>query len=66
MNKRKYPDPNDIVESWKDAIYKETKTLSGKELDRYFKDKADAVLKSYRLNLKKSKLRKCADILVSR
>ncbi len=58
MNKRKYLDPNEVVESWKDAIYKETMILSGRDLDCYFKDKADAVLKGHRLTSRKSKLHK--------
>ncbi len=65
MSKKRYSNPNEIVELWKDAIYKETMSLSGKELDCYFKDKADTVLKSHRLTPRKSKLRKEANLLVS-
>ncbi len=55
MGKENYPDPNKIVESWKDAIYEETKSLSGKKLNCYFKDNADTTLKNHRLTLRISK-----------
>ncbi|MBU2462312.1 hypothetical protein KKH65_05510 [bacterium] len=66
MNRRKYSDPNEVVESWKDVIYEETKALSGRDLDCYFKSSADAVLKTYRLTPRKSKLDKGTNLFVTR
>mgnify|MGYP001615680737 CR=1 FL=1 len=66
MNKKRYPDPNEIVESWKDAVYKETMALSGKDLDRYLKDNSMAVLKNYKLTSTKTKLHSGTNILVSK
>ena len=33
---RRYPDPNQEVERWKDAVYEETRRMSRQQLDRYF------------------------------
>ena len=52
MSKKEHIDPNLVVESWKDGIYDEIKNLSGKNLDGYFKRKADEVLKNHGLILR--------------
>lgn len=49
---KKYSDPNDEVESWKDAVYEETKNLHGKELEDYFEKNADRILKKYNIKCK--------------
>ena len=45
--KRRYNDPNEEVERWKDALYENIKNLSGEQLNGYLEKGADQILKKH-------------------
>lgn len=56
-------DPNQEVESWKDAFYNEFRKISDQDLENYLDKEADQILKKYNIKCISTKTIKHSELI---